>query len=178
MPRSPAKRSVVSPCGYYNTRGENHCTLLHENCQRKIQLLKLSGENPLSTLVGYENETSRNEDGFNYYAPVFRTVGGTVDANGTRLIDIQEIQLDDSLTMLEANLQILNKGAAKESLYWWIDKTTAGSVGYTDGTRGCWVIEGDLPIPPDPPIMLNPGAAVQIDCPASKTITVLAPIEL
>ena len=99
------------------------CTLLHENCQRKIQLLKLSGENPLSTLVGYQNTTFKYETGYNFIIPTFQDVGAQ-----TATYNLQNIKLVDATGDL-----------SMECLVGYSEYATLSGTDYFWGVvGGCW----------------------------------------
>ena len=108
--------------------------------------------------VGYQDITARS--GFNFYTPIFRNINAQVDENGLKLMDMQEIQLDDSVSAQMANLQRRDKDGASTEMYIWFDKATAFAFGLGDGSRGVWVTElwGEI----NPPIMLTEGDAVQV----------------
>ena len=104
----------------------------------------------------------------------FNFVGNSFPAR----LNIQDIQLDDTVAAIAADLQRRNKDGKGDEYYSWFDKATAELFGYTDGTKGAWVNEDGSAI--DPAIILEPGEGVQINVgtKADALITTLAPIEL
>ena len=94
-------------------------------------------------------------------------------------VDIQSIQLDADIGPLEANLQFLANNSASAAYYAWLSADMAVAFGGEEG-KGGWFLEDDELgfVLPTPAVTLDPGAGIQIDVAANKTITILSPIEL
>ena len=90
-----------------------------------------------ANVVGYLNKTDTRKD-FNYVTPPFRPVGGGDTS-------IQDIQLDKTVISGQADIQWLNEGCAKASLYNWYTLADAKKNGVdttpyeAKGLNGIWM---------------------------------------
>ena len=112
-----------------------------------------------ANVVGYQTSSARS--GFNFYTPVFRNIGTDVDANGNKIMDIQDIQMGSEVGAMGANLQLRGANGVSTAYYVWFDAGTAGAFGINDGTKGAWVNEDMSPI--SPAVTIVEGESVQID---------------
>ena len=124
-----------------------------------------------ANVVGYQVKNSRG--GYNYVVPSFRLLDN-------KTLDIQDIQLDENVGALEANLQLLADNQASSAFYYWMDKTTALDFGIevASGKNGAWVLEDEeLGFVASAAVPLKTGDGVQIDALDTAKITLSGQVD-
>ena len=108
------------------------------------------------------------------------------------MIDLQALQMDETVGTGTADLQLLDKDGIATAQYKWLKKGSpeAAGVTFAEGQNGLWAVqtyvydeEEEDEIATYTPVAagavsLDPGDGVQIQCGANKGVKIFAPFSL